>query len=519
FKKLVGDFFQGFLTSLGVSQKAINALKFIVNHLKEIFLAYFGIKVFKQVMSAFDAVKKLAQVTGILAEATQASNDANSTDLDLERKKTRSLKEKQEVLKRRLNKKGIKYTAKTKLISTLRKNVRAVKNKFNKVKAFATSTFTKLKEMVKVKNLFMSFKRMVFGGLRNILKAVRVIKTGLAVTGVGFLVGVAVDAAISTALDYFTTDPEKGESTLRQLGKLFADNVIKSVTFGLADLNSLKRLFNKLIDLLPVPDWVKKKIKFDVAEEKTDKEEKSKTAPVPAAQPAATGKPPVSSAPPKGGAETATAQSTSSTKQEKQPKATATPPSEKQEAKTEKKPAATGSTDKTAPQSAAEQKPKTSSTGGSQNTTASSSGQPSDNKSNKSAASGSESTSTPVAKPAPGNTSQKSTAQEPEDKKFKLPPGWALDPTTGFICLPGAYKLMGVIRLDPDKTSQSEIDKINDEFLYKEKHQYDELNNNPGPWGKSKKVNDMSAENTTNKKEMQKDTQGVVIVNNNTKNI
>jgi len=97
----------------------------------------------------------------------------------------------------------------------------------------------------------------------------------------------------------------------------------------------------------------------------------------------------------------------------------------------------------------------------------------------------SDSKNTSPSKVAGEQKSASSSTTSPQ--KIKLPDGWQIDPTTGYYIFPRAYKLIGDVRLDPEKTTQADIDKINQEFLDKEKEQNDNLNaigkENAKAWG------------------------------------
>lgn len=75
--------------------------------------------------------------------------------------------------------------------------------------------------------------------------------------------------------------------------------------------------------------------------------------------------------------------------------------------------------------------------------------------------------------PTPAPTATAETKPSPE--KIKLPEGWQVDPTTGYYVFPRAYEQLGSIRLNPETTTQKDVDKINEEFLTKEKENYDKL--------------------------------------------
>jgi hypothetical protein len=284
-KAIVTGFFHGFLDSISLAMPALKALRFITRNLLDILKVYFGIKLFKRLYDAFVSIKKLAELTGILSQIKQGSEPsldkpraiAPGNEIDLEKEK---LKKRNEKLKRRLKRKGIQYNKSVKLSQVLKKNIKNIKNiknvlksnitnlkgKITLLKDYGTKTFTKVKELVQFKNIAIKFKQLVFGGLKNLLKVVRVIKTGLALTGIGYLLGGAVDAGINTLIDYFTNeDPKKaGEGTAEKLVKMFANNFIKSITFGFFDLNTVKRLIiqgvNNLKSKNIIPEWVANKI-------------------------------------------------------------------------------------------------------------------------------------------------------------------------------------------------------------------------------------------------------------------
>jgi hypothetical protein len=91
-----------------------------------------------------------------------------------------------------------------------------------------------------------------------------------------------------------------------------------------------------------------------------------------------------------------------------------------------------------------------------------------------------------TATPTPAPTATTETKPSPE--KIKLPDGWQIDPTTGYYIFPRAYEQLGSIRLNPETTTQKDVDKINEEFLTKEKEKYDKLDAmgpKPAPTGGS----------------------------------
>jgi len=309
-RAIVTGFFDGIIENLGLPEPVLKTLKFITKNLFDILKVYFGFKILKGVYDAFMSIKRLAEVTGILSQANQNKPVTPETDLkksavpeidgekeDLKKQKEK-LKNRNDKLKRRLEKKNIKYNKKIELTRVLKKNINVIKNKVNLFKDYSTKTFNKVKELTNFKTLAIKFKQMVFGGLKSVLKVVRAIKTGLAITGIGYLLGAAVDAGINTLVDYFTTDPEKGESGVERVGKLFADNFIKSVTLGFFDLNTVKRVLIKGIDFLLekkiISSWLANKAKDIIGKPKEEKEDNAAEGvskpPVSASQPPASKK-------------------------------------------------------------------------------------------------------------------------------------------------------------------------------------------------------------------------------------
>lgn len=76
---------------------------------------------------------------------------------------------------------------------------------------------------------------------------------------------------------------------------------------------------------------------------------------------------------------------------------------------------------------------------------------------------------TPAPTPAPATVSSATKVEAPSTvsypyQKIKLPPGWQVDPTTGYLVLPGGKTYNGKSRLDPEAYTQDQINKINSEI-------------------------------------------------------
>jgi hypothetical protein len=89
-REYIKSFFKGFLDGLGLSEKNLLKLKIAVIGVASVLGAVFTIKALSSVVVAFSRMKKLAQLLGILATATNESG----IDFDLERgKKAKKLKQ------------------------------------------------------------------------------------------------------------------------------------------------------------------------------------------------------------------------------------------------------------------------------------------------------------------------------------------------------------------------------------------------------------------------------------------
>lgn len=255
-RNIVSGFFEGVLEGLGLSQEAIKIMKSIAAGAVMAFKLYLGYKVFKSIFDVFMAFKKLADATGILGLLIGKKNSemvAAGPEADLEKDNLRKQTKKQ---------RGLIKTLKT------------------RAKVF----------MRKIKQ-FMNFKKIAIGALRAVKGIVRVVKTATAWTGIGYLIGAAIDAGIGTLIDYYTAEEENEESSaagFEKVGKLFADNFIQSLTFGAVNLEDLKSMINGLIDAgikkKIVPEWLGNKLKFDTSKSATPEKKASATGTTPAVE-------------------------------------------------------------------------------------------------------------------------------------------------------------------------------------------------------------------------------------------
>lgn len=271
-KKIIAGFFEGVLKGIGLSEESIKMMKVIAAGLVTAFKVFLGYKVVRSVLDVFDAFKKLADATGILGilvdkqgkEVALRESNINDRTVELENEN-----------------KGLKNKG--------RKNRRLIDRLKTKTKVF-------------IRNIkkFLNFKKIVLGGLKAVRTAVRVIKTAAAWTGLGFILGAAIDAGFGTLIDFYTKEEESEDtkdSAFQAIGKSYADNFVKSLTFGAINLNDLKKMINGLLDAGVqkglVPEWAAKRLKFNVKEEQKP--------PVTATQPqrgsAAAAAPPPSSTP------------------------------------------------------------------------------------------------------------------------------------------------------------------------------------------------------------------------------
>ena len=82
-KEMLGAFFDGFLESLGLGKRAVDNIKIGLGITAGIIAGYFSYKVLSGVYDAFMQMKKLAEVMGLLGEATATEKDK----IDAEKKK------------------------------------------------------------------------------------------------------------------------------------------------------------------------------------------------------------------------------------------------------------------------------------------------------------------------------------------------------------------------------------------------------------------------------------------------
>ena len=82
-KEMLGSFFDGFLESLGLGKKAVDNIKIGLGVTAGIIASYFSYKVLSGVYDAFMQMKKLAEVMGLLGEAT--ATEKNKIDVEKEK--------------------------------------------------------------------------------------------------------------------------------------------------------------------------------------------------------------------------------------------------------------------------------------------------------------------------------------------------------------------------------------------------------------------------------------------------
>ena len=82
-KEMLGAFFDGFLESLGLGKRAVDNIKIGLGITAGIIAGYFSYKVLSGVYDAFMQMKKLAEVMGLLGQATATEKDK----IDTEKKK------------------------------------------------------------------------------------------------------------------------------------------------------------------------------------------------------------------------------------------------------------------------------------------------------------------------------------------------------------------------------------------------------------------------------------------------
>lgn len=268
-KKILSGFFEGVLKGIGLSEDSIKIFKSIAAGAVMAFKVFLGYKVIKSVLDTFSAMKQLANATGILGLLVGEKGN----EVALREKNVSTSNTELEADNSRLKKKG----------GRLQRVVRSLKAR--------TKLLTR-----SVKKLF-NFKKLAIGALKVIRTAARVIKTATAWTGLGFLIGAAVDAGLSTLLDFYTKEEDSEdtkESLFMTVGKSFADNFVQSLTFGALNLNDLKNMINSVIDAgiskKVIPEWIGKKLKFDT---------KSEDKPMPAATGDKKAGAPAAGAPPK----------------------------------------------------------------------------------------------------------------------------------------------------------------------------------------------------------------------------
>ena len=89
-RKILTDFFTGFMEGLGLSKEGLAKVKLIFGATIGILGIYFASSVLSSVMNAFESMKRLAQVMGLLGEVQQAKG----AEIDADKKKISETREK-----------------------------------------------------------------------------------------------------------------------------------------------------------------------------------------------------------------------------------------------------------------------------------------------------------------------------------------------------------------------------------------------------------------------------------------
>ena len=239
---IVGGFFKGFLKSIGMSDRAIAKLFLGVKLAVAAFKLYLGYKVFKNVLAAFNALKNLGQVLGILTE----KNNVMSSKFSI---REAFIKGKEALLKGLTKTVQFFKSAYTKvktIAKSFYKTITSWKRITQTVRIFYKKTIKAIKLVYgKVITKFKTFKTLVFSGLKLAIKGVRVAKVvaGAATFGIGYIVGGLVEAGLSTALDYWISK-EMGEGTPdgSELVGMFLKNFVEGITLGLVNGDKLKSI-------------------------------------------------------------------------------------------------------------------------------------------------------------------------------------------------------------------------------------------------------------------------------------
>lgn len=89
-RKIIFDFFEGFMQGLGLGKEALAKVKLVLGATIAVLGVYFTSSVLMQVKEAFDSMKRLAQVMGLLSEVQQAK----SVEINTEKEKISKTREK-----------------------------------------------------------------------------------------------------------------------------------------------------------------------------------------------------------------------------------------------------------------------------------------------------------------------------------------------------------------------------------------------------------------------------------------
>ena len=244
---IVGGFFKGFLKALGWSNRSIAKLFLGVKLAIAAFEVYLGYKVFKSVLEAFNAMKRLGQALGFLTQRTQLKG----IELAAQQMKDAARIRAREVAFKAKESIFTKVLARTRKIATsFFKTITSWKRISQTIRIFYKRTIRTINSVYKnIIMKFKNFKTLVFTGLRLAIKGISVAKVaaGLASFGIGWIIGGIVEAGLSTALDYWIAK-ETGEGTPNgsELVGLFTKNFVGAVTLGLVDGSKLKDIATEM---------------------------------------------------------------------------------------------------------------------------------------------------------------------------------------------------------------------------------------------------------------------------------
>ena len=247
---IVKGFFTGFLKSLGVSEETIEMLGTAAKVLTKMFEIYLAYKLFKNISEAFTAMKNLGMAMGLLSEKNAAAGaELSAKEAKLAAKeKAGDLRDNKKMnkMKRRLKKTKLNLKKVGGFFSNSQRRNKVTKRFFNnRIKDMSKQ----LQKLGKVAKRFKSFLKLVFTGLKGIRKAVSIAKLAMAIPtlGISLLIGIVLDAALGTAIDYFSAKQMDDKSPgLAEIAGFFGKNLVETITLGLVSGDKIGEIVTNL---------------------------------------------------------------------------------------------------------------------------------------------------------------------------------------------------------------------------------------------------------------------------------